>query len=157
MPYNTKQITRACISKYNHERDNQVILLMIIDGKKQHYLALKSLQTFNEKRKKYNLARKSLSRLLRGISSNHNGDFYCLNCFCLYSTEKRPEKHEKECFDHDNCPVEMPDEGNKLLKYNHREKSLKAPFMIYADLECLLEKMHSCQNNLKKSYIEKKS
>ena len=35
-------------------------------------------------------------------------------------------------------------EYNKILKYNHGEKSLKAPFMIYADLECLLEKMHSC-------------
>ena len=34
----------------------------------------------------------------------------------------------------------MPDEGNKILKYNYGEKSLKAPFMIYADLECLLEK-----------------
>ena len=28
--------------------------------------------------------------------------------------------------------------------------------MIYVDLECLLEKMHSCQNNLEKSYTEKK-
>ena len=28
--------------------------------------------------------------------------------------------------------------------------------MIYADLECLLEKMRSCQNNLEKSYTEKK-
>ena len=28
--------------------------------------------------------------------------------------------------------------------------------MIYADLECLLEKMHSCQNNPEKSYTEKK-
>ena len=37
----------------------------------------------------------------------------------------------------------MPNEYNKILKYNHREKSLKAPFMIYADLECLLEKMQS--------------
>ena len=50
----------------------------------------------------------------------------------------------------------MPDEDNKILKYNHREKSLKAPFTICADLECLLEKMHSCQNNLEKSYTEKK-
>ena len=50
----------------------------------------------------------------------------------------------------------MPNIDNKILKYNHGEKSLKAPFMIYADLECLLEKMHSCQNNLKRSYIEKK-
>ena len=50
----------------------------------------------------------------------------------------------------------MPDEDNKILKYNHREKSLKAPFTICADLECLLEKMHSCQNNLEKCYTEKK-
>ena len=50
----------------------------------------------------------------------------------------------------------MPNEDNKILKYNHGEKSLKAPFMIYADLKCLLEKMHSCQNNPEKSYAEKK-
>ena len=51
----------------------------------------------------------------------------------------------------------MPSEDNKILKYNHREKSLKALFIIYADLECQLEKMHPCQNNLEKSYIEKKT
>ena len=28
--------------------------------------------------------------------------------------------------------------------------------MIHADLECLVEKMHSCQNNPEKSYTEKK-
>ena len=67
VPYNTKQISRAHISKYNYERDNQVILLMITDGKKWHYLALKSLPTFNKKSKKwFNLAKKSLSALLRG-------------------------------------------------------------------------------------------
>ena len=27
--------------------------------------------------------------------------------------------------------------------------------MIYADLECLLQKIHSCQNNPEKSYTEK--
>ena len=51
----------------------------------------------------------------------------------------------------------MPNKGNKILKYNHGAKSLKAPFMIYDDLECLFEKMHSCQNNLEKYYIEKKN
>ena len=30
--------------------------------------------------------------------------------------------------------VEMPNEDNKILKYNHRENSLKVPFVIYADL-----------------------
>ena len=50
----------------------------------------------------------------------------------------------------------MPNEYNKILKYNHGEKSLKTPAIIYADLKRLLEKTHSCQNNPKKFYTEKK-
>ena len=50
----------------------------------------------------------------------------------------------------------MPNEYNKILKYNHGEKPLKAPFMIYADSECLLEKIHSCQNNPKSLTQRKK-
>ena len=45
----------------------------------------------------------------------------------------------------------------KILKYNYGEKSIRVLFIIYADLECLLEKMHSCQNNPEKSYTEKKT
>ena len=42
------------------------------NGKKWHYLAVKSL-----------------SRLPRGITSNHDGDFHCLNCFHSYKTENK--------------------------------------------------------------------
>ena len=52
----------------------------------------------------------------------------------------------------------MPDEDKKILKYNPGEKSLKVPFIIYADLECLLEKMDTCKNNNpEESYTEKKA
>ena len=51
----------------------------------------------------------------------------------------------------------MPNEDSKILKYNHGEKSMKAPAIICADLECLLEKMQSWQNNPEKSYTEKKT
>ena len=40
----------------------------------------------------------------------------------------------------------MPKEDNKILKYNHGEKSMKIPFIIYADLECFLEKMSTYIN-----------
>ena len=43
------------------------------------------------------------------------------------------------CNKHDYSHVETPAEDNKILKYNHGEKSLKAPFTIYVDLESLLE------------------
>ena len=70
VPYNTEEIRVTYKSKHNFKRGKQVILLMITDGKAQkrrqkwHYIAVKSLPAF-----------------LRGITSNHNGDFYCLNCF----------------------------------------------------------------------------
>ena len=34
----------------------------------------------------------------------------------------------------------MPKEGKRILKYNHGEKSMKAQFIIYAEMEPLLEK-----------------
>ena len=44
----------------------------------------------------------------------------------------------------------MPKEDNKVLKYNHGEKSMKIPFIIYADLKSLLEKINTCHNYPKK-------
>ena len=41
----------------------------------------------------------------------------------------------------------MPTKDNNTIKYNQGEKSIKLPFVIYADLECLLEKMSTCINN----------
>ena len=49
----------------------------------------------------------------------------------------------------------MPKEGNNLLKYKHREKSMIVPFIIYANMESLLENMITCHNNPKKSSTTK--
>ena len=35
------------------------------------------------------------------------------------------ENHYNVCKNHDYCYVEMPKEGNKILKYNHGENSMK--------------------------------
>ena len=49
----------------------------------------------------------------------------------------------------------MPYEDKKILKYIPGEKSLKVPWIIYADLECLLKK--TCLNNPEKCYTQKKA
>ena len=77
---------------------------------------------------------KGIPGLLRGVTSKHNGGYYYLNRFQLYTTEKKLRKHEKVCDNHDFCNLKMPDEDNKILKYVSGEKSLKVPFVIYADL-----------------------
>ena len=90
---------------------------------------------------------KNLPGLLRGITSTYKEDFYCLNCFHSYRTENKLEAHKKICENHDYCHIEMPTKNNNIIKYNHGEKSMKLPSVIYADLECLLEKMSACMNN----------
>ena len=92
-----------------------------------------------------------MALLFRGITSNHKEDFYCINCFHLYRTKDKLEAHRKISKSHNYCNVEMPNEDNKIIKYNQGEKSIKLPFTIYADLECLLEKMSTCYNNPRES------
>ena len=43
IPHNTKTISVAYRSEYNNKRKKQVILLMITDGKKLHFLAITNL------------------------------------------------------------------------------------------------------------------
>ena len=72
VPYNTKKINIAYKSKNNLTHKRQIILLMISDGQKWHYLVVKNL-----------------SRLLREKTSNHKEDFYCLICFHSYRTKTK--------------------------------------------------------------------
>ena len=108
IPHNTKKIQLAYKSKNNLTCDKQVILLMITNGKKSHYLTVKNLPG-----------------LLRGITSTHHGGFYCLNCFRSYRTINKFELHKKICENHDYCRVEMPSKDNDIIKYNQRRKIYK--------------------------------
>ena len=82
----------------NLNRGNKIIVLIITDGEKWHYLAAKKL-----------------SALLRGITSKHKEDFYCLNCFHSYSTKDKLKKHENVCKNREYCFAEMSKEDNKVL------------------------------------------
>ena len=126
IPHNTRKMQVVYKSKNNLTCDKQVILLMVTNGEKWHYLTVKNLPG-----------------LLRGITSTNKEDFYCLNCFHSYSTRNKLESHKKICKNHNYSNVEMPTENNNIIKYNQGEKSIKLPFVVYADLECLLEKMIS--------------
>ena len=88
VPHKTRNICLAYKSKHNLTREKQVILLMITNGEKWHYTAVKRL-----------------SGLLRGVTGNNNGDFYCLNCFHAYKTKNKLETHKKISKNNDYCHV----------------------------------------------------
>ena len=74
-----------------------------------------------------------------GDLSNHRGDFYCLDCFNSYTTKNKFKGHEEIRNNHSSCRIEMPEWANKILKHNPGDKSLKMPFTIYFDVECILK------------------
>ena len=41
----------------------------------------------------------------------------------------------------------MPSEDNKILEFNQNEKVDRALFIIYACLECIIEKIEACKRN----------
>ena len=103
------------------------------------------------------LAIKSIPGLLHGITSTNHSDHYCLNCFHSYRTLNALKNHEKLCENHDYCNVKMPNEDNKYISSTLGKNSLRVPIVVYADFECLLVKIDSCEKNPNMSYTEKKN
>ena len=156
--------TKPFINKYNWEGINflpekndwkkmrkimQQMLLIFCMLKKKKYILLmfevitrimKKSYSFNDlKRRKMALScSKKLSALLRGKSSKHYGNFYFFNCLHSSRTKNKLESHKKvrECKDF--CNVIMPSKNITLLEFIQNQKSDKTPFIIYADLECII-------------------
>ena len=75
-----KKIYPAYVSKHNSNREKQVILLMVLNGEKLHYFAIKHLLS-----------------LLKGIKSKNSGDFYCLSFLLFFRTKNQPESLKTVC------------------------------------------------------------
>ena len=96
-----EKIYPAYVSKHDSNREKQVILIIIPNREGWYYLAVKEL-----------------SALLGGLTSNHQGDFYCLNNLHSFATENKRESHKKVCENKDFCNVVMPSEDSKVSEFN---------------------------------------
>ena len=122
VPYNTEEIRHAYKSKHSLNCKNQITLLMITDGKKWHYLDVKSL-----------------SALFWGITSKHNKDFYCLNFFThleqkINLKNKNNLKNLKNSLSNNACAdrglskiIYIPQKDNlcKWRKHEHQQDQIE--------------------------------
>ena len=139
-------------SKFNNTRKNQVVLLMITDGEKWHYLALKSIQTNDDKMK----PTKALSRLFKNITSKNTTNYdHCLNCLNSFRSENVLKNHEPICSNHEYCKINMPTTDDNILKYTNIKNQQKNQYTIYLDIECTLEKFNDNNMNCNTKKINK--
>ena len=125
------------ISKHN-DRSHKINLLLIEKEGVSHYCLIASM-----------------SRLLGLQVSKHNGKcFICENCLNPFKIEESLNKHKEYC-DKNNCvKINMPEKGS-ILNFKNFSHSERVPFVIYADMECLIKNILNCQPNPESSYTKK--
>ena len=120
------------------EREQTINLLLISDEAKQHYCLIKSL-----------------SRLLSSQVSGHKeSNVFCLNCLNHFPNEEKLKIHEEYCLKNQTIRIEMPEKGS-LVTFIHHNRSIKVPFVVYADFEAFTEEIPRSKQNEKFSFTQK--
>ena len=141
VPFEEQNVCPEYISNCIFDKKDQIILLKISDDKgKWHFLALPSVLDEDGVKRPY----KSLSRLMDGISSKSNNDFYYLGCFNSFRTETTLKNHVDLCKNNKFAKIELPEEDSNFKRYKPSAKSLKMDTVIYADFESILVPYNTC-------------
>ncbi|XP_076635443.1 uncharacterized protein LOC143348731 [Colletes latitarsis] len=85
---------------------------------------------------------KNLSRLVCTQLSKHNGrKYFCDRCLHYFSSNEKLEAHTMDCEKMNDCAIILPtDDCSKWLSFSNYNKKKRVPFIVYANLECILEK-----------------
>ena len=129
------------ISKYTKSKEGRkydIVLLLIKNGENSHYCYVKKL-----------------SALLSSQVNNHKSKLYfCLNCLNGYDEPEKLEKHKEYCSEEDSVKINMPP-PETYIKFNNFLHSERAPFAIYADFECIVKPLDTCEPDPNRSYTKK--
>lgn len=128
--YDEKIIVPLRITEKSQRSHHVNLLWLTCDGK-SHYCLIKDLYRF-------------LSR----TNKHRNQMFFCPYCVHGFSKKISLQEHIKYCSRHGAQRIELPiKEENDVLQFKDYEKTLKTPFVIYADTETIIKKLDTCQPN----------
>ena len=96
-----------------------------------------------------------MSRLLSSQVSDHKeSKLFCLRCLNHFPNKEKLSKHEEYCLNNDVIKIEMPEKGD-FIAFKHHNRSIKVPFVIYADFEAFTEEISTCEPSEKNSFTKK--
>ena len=117
------------ISKETFE--DQMNLLLITKDKKKHYVLIKD---FNA--------------LMYNQSKHKQRKHFCMYCLQCFSSERLLANHVNNCLMINGAQaINMPKQGENILKFNNFHKQLPVPFVIYANFEAITKKVQGCKQS----------
>ena len=117
------------ISKEKFE--DQMNLLLITKDEKKHYVLIKDFNAF-----RYNQ------------SKHKERKHFCMYCLQCFSSVRILANHVNNCLTINGAQaINMPKQGENILKFNNFHKQLPVPFVIYADFEAVTKKVQGCEQS----------
>ena len=117
------------ISKETFE--DQMNLLLITKDEKKHYVLIKDFNAF-----------------MYNQSKHKERKHFCMYCLQCFSSERILTNHVNNCLTINGAQaINMPKQGENILKFNNFHKQLPVPFVIYADFEAITKKVQGCEQS----------
>ena len=117
------------ISKETFE--DQMNLLLITKDEKKHYVLIKDFNAF-----------------MYNQSKHKERKHFCMYCLQCFSSERLLANHVNNCLTINGAQaINMPKQGENILKFNNFHKQLPVPFVIYADFEAVTKKVQGCKQS----------
>ncbi|XP_044578974.1 uncharacterized protein LOC123261446 [Cotesia glomerata] len=83
---------------------------------------------------------RNLSRLVKSsITKGKTKLFFCDRCLCHFKLESSYQRHYTDCLSHNKVKMSLPSQENKILSFKNHSFKDPVPFVVYADLESVLE------------------
>ena len=87
-----------------------------------------------------------MGRLVGSQIRKHNEKTHsCKMCFSSFHSEEKLKDHKTYCSARKSVKIEMPKSYDNILQFKNYNHSLKVPFTVYDDFECMLQKIQICQ------------
>ena len=117
------------ISKETFE--DQMNLLLITKDEKKHYVLIKDFNVF-----------------MYNQSKHKERKHFCMYCLQCFSSERISANHVNNCLTINVAQaINMPKQGENILKFNNFHKQLPVPLVIYADFEAITKKVQGCEQS----------
>ncbi|XP_071578407.1 uncharacterized protein [Temnothorax nylanderi] len=121
--------------------DNAIVPLRLTDDKRHRHVNLLYLRdTLRGVNRGHFAWINNLSRLVNlQLTAKRCVKHVCDQCLHYFYTREKLAAHSVDCGRMNDCAIILPNEDDKWLSFDNHDRKERLPFVVYADLECLLE------------------
>ena len=121
----------------NTDREHKIRLMLIEKDGVKHYCLVKNI-----------------SRLLSSqVSKQNEKKYFCDRCLNPFWCEESLNNHVVYCNEYEAVKIQLP-EKRTMLEFKNYHRFEKVSFLVYADFECFIKPLDTCNLNPESSYTK---